>query len=94
MQGVRQGESTVRDERAGRMLVRMSGQILHISVDVGFADEQIQGKVSDGAQQAQPFFGWIGLIGAIDGMLEGPRQGSAMPSARPLITERRGDATD
>ena len=74
------------------MLLSMSGQVLHIAVDVSFADEQIRGKVSDGAREPQPFFGWIGLIGAIDGMLEEPRQDDAMPSARPLKTEGRGDA--
>ncbi len=72
----------------------MNDQILHIAVDVSFADEQIKGKVSDGARQPQPFFGWIGLIGALDGMLVQPRQDKAVLRARTRDTERRGEAED
>lgn len=76
------------------MLPRMSGQVLHIAVDVNCADEPIQGNVSEGARQPQPFYGWIGLIGALDGLLGSPRQDRGGSSAGTPQTERRGDATD
>jgi hypothetical protein len=71
------------------MLLRMSGQIVHIAVDVSFADEQIRGKVSDGTRQPQPFSGWLGLIGALDGVLGGPRQEIAVEALARRDTVRR-----
>jgi hypothetical protein len=59
----------------------VSDQVVHIAIDVSFADEQIHGQVSDGTRQPQPFSGWLGLIGALDRILGSPHQTSAPPSA-------------
>jgi hypothetical protein len=62
----------VRSGGTGRILLRMTDQVLHIAIDVNRADEQIRGQVHDGVHAPKPFTGWLGLIGALDGML-GPR---------------------
>jgi hypothetical protein len=59
----------------------MDDEVLHIAIDVSFADEQIQGHVSDGVRAPRAFSGWLGLIGELDGMLAEPGQGDATPSA-------------
>jgi hypothetical protein len=65
------------------MLVSVTDQVVHIAIDVSFDDEQIQGQVSDGTRPPKPFSGWLGLIGALDGMLGPPRPDGAVESARP-----------
>lgn len=62
----------MRNAGAGRILLRVSDQILHISIDVERAEEEIRGHVDDGVQTPKPFAGWLGLIGALDGMLGSP----------------------
>ena len=57
------------------MLCAVKDDFLHIGIDVRVAGEQIQGQVSDGTGLPHPFSGWLGLIGALDGML-GPRGGA------------------
>jgi hypothetical protein len=59
---------------AGRMLWIVSDPVLHIAIDVSFAGERIEGHISDGRREPKPFFGWLGLIGALDGMLGSPHQ--------------------
>ena len=51
------------------MLSPVSDQVLHIAIDVSFAEGQIQGHVCDGVRAPKPFSGWLGLIGELDGML-------------------------
>jgi hypothetical protein len=54
--------------------VGVSDQVLHIAIDVRFAEEQIRGHVCDGVRRSKPFSGWLGLIGALDAMISWPRQ--------------------
>jgi hypothetical protein len=71
----------VRDGRGGRMLLRMSDQLVHIAIDVSITGEQIRGHVCDGVQAPRTFSGWLGLIGELDGMLGSQRQDRATPTA-------------
>jgi hypothetical protein len=71
----------MRGARTGRMLSSVSDHVVHIAIDVSFADEQIYGRVADGTRQPQPFSGWLGLIGALDQILGSPCQTIALPSA-------------
>ena len=86
------GVATMRSARTGRMLSIVSDQVVHIAIDVSIADEQIHGQVSESSRQPQPFFGWLGLIGALDEILGSPRQTSVLPSASdPVGGEKSGD---
>ena len=69
---------------AGRILLRVSDHVLHIAIDVDRTDEEIRGHVHDGVHAPKPFAGWLGLIGALDGMLGRP--GQNLPRER-----RRGE---
>jgi hypothetical protein len=71
----------VRDSRVGRMLLRVSDQLVHIAIDVSITGEQIRGHVCDGVRAPRAFSGWLGLIGELDGMLGTPRQDPATASA-------------
>ena len=66
--------------RGRRMLVPVNDRQVHIAIDASVAADQIQGEVSDGVQQPRPFFGWLGLIGELDGMLSS--QGSTEEEVR------------
>jgi hypothetical protein len=75
------------------MLLVVSDQVLHIAIDVSFVDEQIQGQICDGLRRPKPFSGWLGLIGALDGMVGSPHETSALPSAGDCVrrAETGGD---
>ena len=47
----------------------MSPGSLHIIVDVNIDGAQIIGHTGDGVTEPMPFTGWIGLIGALDGLV-------------------------
>jgi hypothetical protein len=64
------------------MLVSVSDQVLHIAIDVSWADDELRGRVGDGVQEARAFIGWLGLIGALDEIMDSLRQDGSMPSAR------------
>ena len=72
----------MRGGRSGRMLVGVNDKVVHIAIDVSFADEQIQGQVCDGVGQPKPFSGWLGLIGALDAMLGAPHPPDTAATAR------------
>lgn len=67
----------------------MSDQRLHIAIDVSLAEDQIQGEVGDGVRQPRPFSGWLGLIGALDGLL-GPIPGPAVAPRAPAAGDDPG----
>jgi hypothetical protein len=50
----------------------MSAQTRHIAIDVRVDGDQISGHAGDGTGQPTPFSGWLGLIGALDGLI--PRE--------------------
>jgi hypothetical protein len=56
------------------MLSGVSDRTLHIAIDVTLVDQQIEGHVREGGRQPKPFSGWLGLIGALDGILTPPTQ--------------------
>jgi hypothetical protein len=66
------------------MLLRVSDLVLNIVVDVSFAGEEIRGHVSDGVREPKPFSGWLGLIGALDTMIES----SGPDTVTPIIQTR------
>ena len=47
----------------------MSSERLHIVVDVHVDGDQIVGHAGDGITEPRPFSGWLGLIGALDGLV-------------------------
>ena len=64
----------------------MSPESVHIVVDVHVDGDQIVGCAGDGVTEPRPFSGWLGLIGALDGLVrvvaEGERRtGGGRPSA-------------
>jgi hypothetical protein len=74
--------ATRRDARTERMVLGVSEPVLHIAVDVTFAEEQIRGHVCDGVRRSTPFSGWLGLIGALDGILTPLQRPGGAPTAR------------
>ena len=44
----------------------------HIAIDVRVDGDEISGQAGDGTAQPRPFRGWVGLIGALDRLLENP----------------------
>jgi hypothetical protein len=74
----------VRGAGSGRMLLPVSDERLHIAIDVSVAEDQIQGHVCDGVGQPRRFYGWLGLIGELDGMVGSyaNEKGSAEEEAR------------
>lgn len=47
----------------------MSAQTKHITIDVLVDGDHISGLVGDGDAPAELFIGWLGLLGALDGLL-------------------------
>jgi hypothetical protein len=43
---------------------------VEIMVDVRVDDGEITGEARDAVGRCRPFLGWLGLIGALDGLLE------------------------
>lgn len=62
----------------------MSPETLHIVVHVHVDGDQILGQVGDGITDPKPFTGWLGLIGALDGLIrvaaEGDTPGVGAPA--------------
>jgi hypothetical protein len=52
------------------ILFCVNGQSFHLALDVVVADDQLSGQVCDGVGQPKPFSGWLGLIAALDGLLD------------------------
>jgi hypothetical protein len=55
---------------------------VHIAIDVNIDGDEINGHARDGGGPPKPFSGWLGLIGALDGLLASPSTGAAPPSVR------------
>lgn len=69
----------MRSAPAGRMLTSMSTETVHIAIDVCVDGEEISGHAGDGVGQSRRFSGWLGLIGALDGLLVSSSAGVAQP---------------
>lgn len=83
----------------------MSAATLHIVVDVLVDGDQILGHVGDGVTEPRPFSGWLGLIGALDGLVRvaadevpsasgAPTSRSSTSAMRPTITRLRQHLPD
>ena len=64
------------------MLAVMSAETVHIAIDVRVDGEEISGHAGDGVGRPRPFSGWLGLFGALDGLLAAPSAGAADPGVR------------
>lgn len=71
----------------------VSPESLQIVIDVHVDEDQIVGHASDGVTEPRPFSGWLGLIGALDGLVPTPHRGSTsetvVPSHRASDIHRR-----
>ena len=56
--------------RDPRILFHVTAQSFHLALGVVVTDDQLLGQVCDGAGQPKPFSGWLGLIAALDGLLD------------------------
>ena len=53
-----------------RILFHVTSQSFHLALDVVVKDDQLRGQVCDGVGQPKPFSGWLGLIAALDALLD------------------------
>ena len=51
----------------------MSGEQTHIAIDLRLDGEHFSGQASAGRGEPESFLGWVGLIGALDRLLERAR---------------------
>jgi hypothetical protein len=56
--------------RDPRILFCVTAQTIHLALDVVVTDDQLRGEVCDGVGQPKPFSGWLGLIAALNGLLD------------------------
>jgi hypothetical protein len=56
--------------RRHQMLCRMSIEIRHIAIDVRLDGDEISGRAGDGTDQPKAFEGWLGLLQALDALLD------------------------
>jgi hypothetical protein len=56
--------------RDPRILFYVTAQSFHLALDVVVTDDQLRGQVCDGVGQPKAFSGWLGLIAALDGLLD------------------------
>jgi hypothetical protein len=69
----------------------LAAQTLHIALDVRVDGDEISGHACEGEGKPKPFSGWLGLIGALDGLLNTPRSAGeepAGPAARSIRDPR------
>jgi len=48
----------------------MSDQTRHIAIEVRIDGDEISGRAGDGIDQPKAFQGWLGLLMALDGLLD------------------------
>lgn len=72
----------------------MAAQTVHIELDVRIDGDEISGHACEGEGKPKPFSGWLGLIGALDGLLSTPRSAAEEPtgSAARSIRDLRSKA--
>ena len=52
------------------ILFCVTARSIHLALDVTVDGRQLSGQVCDGVGQPKPFSGWLGLIAALDGLLD------------------------
>jgi len=58
----------------------LAAQTVHIELDVRIDGDEISGHACEGEGKPKPFSGWLGLIGALDGLLSTPRSAAEEPT--------------
>ena len=53
-----------------RMLCLMSVRTKHIAIDVLLDGDEISGRAGDGTDKPKAFQGWLGLLLALDGLID------------------------
>jgi hypothetical protein len=48
---------------------RVDGRSITITLELDVAGESLTGRATDGTGAARTFSGWLGLVGALDGLL-------------------------
>jgi hypothetical protein len=66
----------------------VAARTAHLTVDVRIDGEEFSGHAGDGAGRPRPFRGWLGLIGALDGLLAAPSPAGGEPNVRVCIAFR------
>jgi hypothetical protein len=66
----------------GREGLSVSPRTAHIAIDVQLDGDEIRGLAGDGSGSPRPFSGWLGLLGALDGLLD--PSGGGTPWRPPL----------
>jgi hypothetical protein len=69
----------------------VAARTLHLTVDVRIDGDEISGDARDDGGQPTSFRGWLGLIGALDGLLSAPSadREPTLPITRPPGPEGR-----
>jgi hypothetical protein len=57
----------------------MAAAPMHLTIDVRVDADEISGEIHDGSGPGRPFLGWLGLIGALDGLLRIPSSTAEAP---------------
>ena len=71
----------------------MTAQTFEIVLDVHVDGDEISGYARDAAGRRKPFLGWLGLIAALDGLLDGSGPREPPPAARVSVAfSDAGDA--
>ena len=52
------------------MLPSVSGETIRLMIDVSVDGDSISGRAGDGLGENRPFSGWLGLIGALDELVD------------------------
>jgi hypothetical protein len=60
----------MRATRDPRILFHVTAQSFHLALEVVVKGDQLRGQVCDGVRQPKAFSGWLGLLAALDGLLD------------------------
>ena len=73
-----------------------SGQVnattIEITLELELDGETVSGRARTATGEVREFSGWIGLMGLVESLLEGARNGA--PSATQTTKETNGDVND
>ena len=70
----------------------VTARVLQLTVDLRVDGDEISGHAGDGSGRTRPFFGWLGLIGAIDELVAGPSpRGARRAAPEPWKDESDGE---
>ena len=56
--------------RGPPILCNVTAQSFHLALDVVVTDDQPSGQICDGVGQPKLFSGWLGLLAALDALLD------------------------